>query len=189
MNQVSVKRAEPELVFQHAIEGLFLMGLKGRVTDDVKRQLRTAGLDLDKPLAASCSRAQWNRYVQIAVAGIWAGEPDAVAYHAMGRRLALGYTETLVGRAVAGVLRLIGPRRTLERMDRSFRSGNNYTVCRLTQRSPTEASFWINETTLHPAMTTGLLEAGLELSGAKGSKIDIEGQDAEGCAYRVTWQA
>ena len=38
-----------------------------------------------------------------------------------------GYEKTLVGSALTAMLRVLGPKRTLERMTRNFRTANNYT--------------------------------------------------------------
>ena len=182
------RRAEAELVFQHAVEGLFHVGLKGRVTPQLQARLREAGLDLSRPLKPAYPRAAWNHFIQIAAETLWSGEPPERAYHALGRQLLLGYSRTLMGGAILRLLRLIGPRRTLDRMTQNFRSGGNYNLCRATSVGPREMLFWMNEPTLHPSYVAGIIDMTLELVGVQQRDIQVQNKDAEGCTYRVTWE-
>jgi uncharacterized protein (TIGR02265 family) len=179
--------AEPELVFQQAVEGLFHVGLRGKVTPELQARLRGAGLDLAKPLEPAYPRAAWNQFIRVTAESLWPGEPPERAYHALGRQLLKGYAETLIGKALAGLMRLIGPRRTLERMTHNFRSGGNYNLTRVTFETPTEALFWMNEPNLHPSYVAGILEAALEFAGTRQVDIRVHARDAEGCTYRIRW--
>jgi uncharacterized protein (TIGR02265 family) len=180
---------EAELVFQHAVEGLFHVGLKGRMTPPVQARLKDAGLDLARPLLPAYPRAAWNHFIQISAEGLWPGEPPERAYFALGRQLLLGYSRTLMGGAIIRLLRLIGPRRTLDRMTQNFRSGGNYNRCSATDVGPHEVLFWLNEPLLHPGYVAGILDAVLELVGVTQRDVQVHARDAEGCTYRVRWEA
>lgn len=182
------RRGEPELVFQHAVEGLFHVGLKGQVTPPLQARLRDAGLDLSRPLMPAYPRAAWNHFIQLTAETLWPKEPAERAYHALGRQLLLGYSRTLMGGAIIRLLRLIGPRRTLDRMTQNFRSGGNYNLCRSTEVGPREVMFWLNEPTLHPSYVAGIIDMTLELVGVQQRDIQVHQRDAEGCTYRVRWE-
>jgi len=188
-NRTSPKPGEVELVFQQAVEGLFHVGLKGQVTPPLQARLRDAGLDLSRPLLPAYPRAAWNRFIQVTAESLWPQEPPERAYHALGRQLLLGYSRTLMGGAIIRLLRLIGPRRTLDRMTQNFRSGGNYNLCRVTGLGPREVLLWLNEPTLHPAYVEGIIDATLELVGVAERHITVHARDAEGCTYRVAWEA
>jgi uncharacterized protein (TIGR02265 family) len=177
-----------ELVFEQTVTALFKTGLKGKVTPLLEERLRTAGLDLSRPLSLAYPRVSWNGFLRIAAETLWPDAPPERAYHALGRQLLSGYTETMVGRAMASLVRLMGPRRTLDRMTHNFRSGGNYNLCRATEQGPGDVLFWLNEPTLPPAYVAGILEAALELAGAQGLDIQVHARDAEGCTYRVRWR-
>jgi uncharacterized protein (TIGR02265 family) len=176
-----------EFVFAQAIEGLFFVGLKGRITPSLKARLLQAGLDLSKGLEPAYTRPQWNEFIRITAEALWPGVPEQDAYRSLGHQLLNGYAETLVGKALLGMMRLIGPRRTLQRMTHNFRSGGNYNECKVTELSPTEALFWLNEPYLHPGYVQGILEVAMPLSGAKDVKIEVKSRDAQGCTYYVSW--
>jgi uncharacterized protein (TIGR02265 family) len=184
--QVSFEAPEHELVFQQAVEGLFFVGLQGRVTPELRTRLKAAGLDLGR-LAPAYPRKSWNQFIRLTVETLWPGERPEEAYHALGRQLLEGYAETLVGKAIAGVLRLIGPRRSLQRMTYNFRSGSNYNQCECREVGPSEVLFWMNEPDLHPSYVAGILDAALEISGAKRREISVQAKDEKGCTYRVRW--
>jgi uncharacterized protein (TIGR02265 family) len=180
---------DSELVFQQVVEGLFHVGLRGKMTPVLQARLREAGLDLSRPLAPAYPRADWNRFVQITAETLWPGEPPEVSYHALGRQLLQGYAETFLGKALVGIVRLVGPRRALDRMTRNFRSGGNYNDTRVTEQAPGDVLFWMNEPDLHPAYVAGILSAAMEMAGAKQLDIQVQARDAAGCTYRIRWAA
>ncbi|MCI0573150.1 MAG: DUF2378 family protein [Myxococcaceae bacterium] len=180
---------ETELVFQQTVEGLFHVGLRGRVTPELEARLRNAGLDLSRPLAPAYPRSAWNHFIRLTAETLWPDSPPELAYHALGRQLLTGYAETLVGKALATIQRLVGPKRTLERMTHNFRSGANYNLTRVTHVGPGEALFWMNEPHLHPSYVAGILDAALCLAGAEHVDIRVLARDTEGCTYRIHWGA
>ena len=179
--------AENEYVFQQAVEGLFIVGLKGKLTPLLDQRLREAGLDLSRPFAPAYPRSDWNNFIRISAETLWPDEPPERAYHALGRQLLLGYAETLLGKALSAMLKLVGPRRALERMTRNFRSGSNYNATRVTDVGPGEVLFWMNEPDLHPSYVAGILEASLEMAGARQLELHVHERDAQGCTYRIRW--
>jgi uncharacterized protein (TIGR02265 family) len=184
----ALKPGEAELVFQHGVEGLFHVSLKGRIPPALRARLKDAGLDLARPLLPAYPRAAWNHFLQLTAEGLWPTEPPERAYHALGRELLMGYSRTLMGGAILRLLRLIGPRRTLDRMTQNFRSAGNYNLCSVKDLAPREVLFWLNEPTLHPAYVAGILDAVLELVGVKQRDIQVHQQDVDGCTYRVRWE-
>lgn len=180
---------ETELVFESAVDGLFHLGLRDRLQPDLREQLRQAGLDLSRPLLPAYPRKSWNHFLQLTVDALWPDAKPEVAYRALGKQMLAGYQTTLVGKALASLSRIIGPKRVLERMTHNLRSGANYNQCRTTATSPTEILFWVNEPYVHPSYFAGMLEATLELTGAKGVDIQVQEKNAEGCTYRICWQA
>lgn len=178
----------PELVFAPAVEGLFRVGLRDRVTPALAERLRAAGLDLSRPLLPAYPRALWVHVIQLAAASLGPADDPPRALHALGRRMVEGYTETLIGRAMVSVIRLLGPRRVLDRMQHTLRSGGNFNRTRVTELAPRDVLFWLNEPYVDPAYVRGMLERTLEYAGARGLDVAVHARDAEGCTYRVRWE-
>src|SRR5438128_249385 len=123
-----VERATPseKLVFDHAVEAMFLRALKDRLPFAARSRLAGAGLDLAKPLLPAYPLATWMRCLRIAAEEVFEAVPLEAGLRQLGELLVDAYAETAIGRAMFGLARVIGPRRTLTRATQNFRSGNNY---------------------------------------------------------------
>ncbi|QRN98076.1 DUF2378 family protein [Archangium violaceum] len=176
-------------VYEHTFEGLFVRGLAGRLSPNVKERLREIGLDLDRKLLPAYSVETWTRSVAIAIEALYPGEPEAVAYRLLGERMLAGYQETFTGRAAFQVLRLLGPRRLVERTQQSFRSGNNYTEVRVTDVAPNVVDLWVNEVGPARYIVQGAILAALRalLPGDEGVRVDVLGFTDKGITLRVSW--
>src|SRR5690349_635997 len=107
---------QEEIVFTHTVEGLFLRALGPKLNPKFKAKLREAGLDLDQKLQSFYPRSMWAKLVDIGAKEGFPGETPERAYELLGQRLVHGYSDTLFGKAVLAMIRLLGPKRTLARM-------------------------------------------------------------------------
>lgn len=176
-----------KLIFAQTIEGL-IRSLGEELTPQVTHGLRQRGLDLSAALLPAYPLSVW-----IEVLSFVARErhPDLAsdeAVAAVGRDFMDGYAQTLVGRAMVPMMRLIGPRRTLARVTRQFRTGNNFSDTRLTEVSATEYQLWVNEVQL-AGWYVGILSRGLELAGGRDVKVELLQRDAGAGSFRVRWTA
>lgn len=176
-----------KLIFDHTIEGLFMRGLTGQVTPRLKEKLRQAGLDLSRPLLPAYPVDVWMRCIGLTAQELYSTTPDTEAWRRLGERMVEGYRETVMGSAMFTLLKILGPRRTLERAQKNFRSGNNYTEVRFTDVSPTLVEVWMNETDLMRYFIQGMIQAGMRTSGAPDLRVSILQFDSQGTTYRVSW--
>jgi len=176
--------SDQQLVWKHTVEGLVRMG-KPRATPRWKQRLKDAGLDVEAPVAAVYTRDQWRSFIFISAEELFEGEPDA-RFHAMGHAFIEEYAQTFLGRAVAAVLKIIGPKRALERMTKSLRSGNNYSETRTTFLGPARAEFWLNETLGAPSYICGALEAVLATAGAKAT-VRVAKVEGTSATFDIVW--
>ena len=177
------------VVFEQTIEGLFVRGLHGRISDRCRQRLKEAGLDLSRRLLPAYPFATWMGCLAIAGEEVFAGSAVDQAQFQLGELMIDGYKETFLGRAVLGMIRVLGPQRTLMRATQNFRSGNNYTESRLVERSPTDLELWMNEVGPFPTFTAGIVHAALAAAGAERVGVEVVGYDGHACSYRVTWGA
>ena len=178
-----------EVIFAGAVEGLFIKGLGHRVTMELQAELRAVGLDLSRQLLPAYPRKVWNAAIPLAAAHVWPELPVAEAHVLLGRAIIDGFKETLLGKALAGMARVLGPMRTLGRMRQNYRTGGNYNETTLTPEGPTQVRFWINEPYLHPGYVQGMLQGSLEISGARNGSVEVISVDDKGATYRVRWDA
>lgn len=181
---------EKRLVFAHTIEGLFFKALKDRMTDRLRERVRTeAKIDLSQKLEPAVSITTWWKVLELCAAELYPDWPMEDALEEIGLVLTRGYFETLIGAALKGILKVIGPSRALKRMDRSLRSGNNYAEIKVTELGPTRFRFWCNEVGTSRYVMLGLIGGGAEVAGAKNFHGEITAFDDEGVTIEVWWEA
>ncbi len=175
-----------KLVFEHTVESVL------RVLEPIPpaqiAELRALGIDLSKPLLPAYTVDTFVRLLDFIIQQRFAQLPADEAHFELGRAFIKAYTQTLLGRALAGLMRTLGPRRTLDRTSRNFRTANNYTDTRLRQLGPTRYELWFNFA-LRPGYYRGIVQASLELSGARQPEVKPHtSSQGEGVTFLVSWQ-
>lgn len=175
------------VVFDHTVEGLFLIALKGRLSRLAVAALQREGLDLSKKLLPAYSFEVWRRCLAIAVGDLYPLVSRAEGYRRLGHEIVEGVGRTAMGRAMIGVGRLLGPLRVLRRLDHNLHSADNYVRSRLTELTPHWCEVWINEVMDQPSYYQGILEAYLGLAGALEIRVELLSREGEGATYRLQW--
>lgn len=179
--------ADELLVFEQTIEAVFVRALHGRLAPACKARLRQAGLDLDQKLRPAYPFDAWMTFLRITAEELYPGEPLEQGAFKIGEACIDGFRETMLGRAVLSLLRVLGPKRALMRATQNFRAGNNYTESRLKELGPRQFELWMNEVGSLPSFTAGILHAGLRTAGAENILIEMKGYDGHGCTYCISW--
>jgi uncharacterized protein (TIGR02265 family) len=182
-------RALPtKIVFAGTFEGFF-RSLRDRLTPELKAKLRAEGLDLDKKLAPGYPFEVWVRVVDVVAEGLYSGLSQAEAHWKLGEDFLRGFAETVIGRAMFGVLRLLGPMKAFARMERNWRSGSNYVETKFTALNPTCAEVWMTGVDGRPWFNAGIILEGGRQIGVKNLRVEIVRCVADEATYRVTWDA
>lgn len=176
-----------QVVFEQTIEGLFVRGLGTRMTPRCRARLKELGVDLSGKLLPAYPFSVWMQSLAVAAEEIFPSLPAEQAHQQLGALLIDGYRETFLGRAVLGMIRVLGPRRMLHRATQNFRSGNNYTETRIVDLTPTSLELWMNEVGPYPTFTAGIILAGLRAAGATHPRVELFGHDGHACTYRCAW--
>jgi uncharacterized protein (TIGR02265 family) len=162
-------------------------GLQGRLSGACKARLRQAGLELDQKLRPAYPFASWMRFLHVAAEELYPGETLEQGAWKLGEACIDGFQETILGRAMLSLMRMLGPRRTLLRSTQNFRAGNNYTEARIQELGPRDFELWMNEVGSLPTFTAGIIHAGLRMAGATSVRILLDGYDGHACTYRISW--
>lgn len=180
--------ADNRIVFDTTIEALFVKALNGKLPPKAKEELRDAGLDVEKKLLPAYTFEQWKRFLAIGAKGAFPHLAPEQAHQELGRLLIDGYRNTFIGRALFPLLNLLGPRRGLDRLSRSFRSGNNYTETRFVEVGPNTYDLWMNETTEYPQFMQGIILEGTRDYKCESFQAVILKKDSEGVTFRISWK-
>src|SRR5262245_34253629 len=108
---------------------MYLKGHPQHLTPQVKAARRAVGIDLDVKLRASYPASVVNEATRVFRRPVYGHEPDDTkSYLAMGSAIVDGYFNTLIGKAMTGVRKLIGFKRLIDRLPQAMSSGSNYMV-------------------------------------------------------------
>ncbi|HYI02408.1 DUF2378 family protein [Hyalangium sp.] len=180
--------ADELLVYEQTIEALFVRALGGRLSPECRARLREAGLDVTQKLKPAYPFRAWMTFIRIAAEELYPGMPLAESTFKLGEAYVEGFRETMLGRAVMSLLRVLGPRRTVLRATQNFRAGNNYTETRVAEMGPARFEVWMNEVGEFPDFTAGIIHAGVRASGAKELRVELFDYDGHACTYRISWK-
>lgn len=175
------------VVFESVLEGLFLKALRPRLTPKLRsRLLNEVQIDL-QALPPAIAYATWLKCMEVAADELYPSHPREEAFQELGCVLVRGFFETLVGRALRGMVQLLGAKRTLLRMDRNLRNGNNYSETRLTELGPAHYELWCNEGGIMRYSLMGIVREGLAVTGVKDLRVTIARTDGESVTFDVSW--
>lgn len=188
----------PAVIFGSAIEG-FARTYRDRLVPSVRDEMAALGINLDDILPAY-SLDVFERAMRRAGEAIYPDLPLSERWRRMGREFVEGYVQTMMGTAVMAMARVLGPRRTLERVVRTFRTGSNYLGAETTGLGPTEVEIrtwmlepylpqWRGKDLLHLDYRHGILEGMLARLGVREAAVTIVEKDlqTQSARYRVRW--
>jgi uncharacterized protein (TIGR02265 family) len=171
--------------FPSLIEG-YIKGLGDRFTDETRRKLKAAGLDVTK-MPPAIPALEMVPYMEIIASTAWPDEPRLEQLRLLGLAAIRGWKTGLLGSATSAMLRLIGPQRTLTRLDRAFSTTNNFNRAKTELVGTKEALVTVNEVQDMPSYWQGIFEAGLEILGLEGTVVVVNQAPPE-ATFRLTWK-
>ncbi len=181
---MSTERVE----FEQSVEGLFRGALAAHEDPDLVDALRKSGLDLTRKLAPAYPAAQFATWLRVAARHRYPALDEAAACREVGKlAVQRGLRSTMLGSALLGVLKMLGVRRSLQRLGRSFRNGNNYIEAAVVERGPLALEVTLGPVVVPPAFYEGVLEAGPRELGAREVKLSRLSADGERITYLVEW--
>lgn len=180
---------DEQLVFGPTLEGLFIRGLKGKLSAALLSELRAKGLDLDRPLLPAYPRSVVNECVALTAKALFPDKSPSEAFYLVGKHVTPGMRATTIGSATLTMVRLVGPRRTLDRLARTFRSTNNYMKVTLRELASTTFELDLEPSNDYPSYMQAVIEDMLEVAGAKNRLVEVLLHDkaTAKCTYRIGW--
>lgn len=175
------------VVFSHTMESLLERCASG-LTDEKWAHLATLGISRGHSLPAY-EAALWFQVIEYVARAVYPEREIGAAEYQIGRDFIERYAETLVGRALFALLRLLGTKRTVHRLTRSFRTGTNFTQVEIEDESDTGCIVAFNVVEPRGRMTHGVLSKGLEVAGIPDLKVALESLDGERARYRLSWSS
>jgi uncharacterized protein (TIGR02265 family) len=175
---------DERVVFAQSMEGLY-RALEPH-TPQERAAFMKAGVQKDARFLPAYPLAQYIEVMDACAASRFAGLPEHARYQEVGRLFFSGFEKTLMGGALIAMLKVLGPRRTLQRMTRSFRTANNFTEGTVEELAPNHHLVKVNYT-LRPGFYAGLLEQGCLRAGAKHLSISLVETRELTATYELKW--
>jgi uncharacterized protein (TIGR02265 family) len=174
----------------NAVESMWLKGHKRHLTPQLKDQLRTLGIDLDRPLKPRYPNEVLHSGTRLLRKTVYAHLPDdAVAYRAIGEAVIDGFFDTVIGKAMASVFKLIGFKKVIARLPSTLARGNDHVKASIQWSGANEAVLTVSDTEPHPAINAGVFERAFRhWFGVPTFKAEVAETGAGGTKYRLTWQ-
>jgi uncharacterized protein (TIGR02265 family) len=176
-----------KLIFDHTVESL-LRTLDRPIPPEQIKELDALGIDLSKPLQPAYPLEVYSVLIGFIGRQRFPRLSEQEADFEVGRAFIEAYTtQTMMGKALKGLLRVIGPHRGLERMSRTFRSANNYTETRLEKLGQTSYQLWFNFA-LRPSYFAGMVHGTLMLCGLKQLVVKVLDAPRPEELVHVSWE-
>jgi uncharacterized protein (TIGR02265 family) len=177
---------EKRVNFKSGFEALFLHAFRDRLTHELRRDLLEIGLNVDH-LQTAYPHAVFVQSQLVLARHLFADDSAEQGFQKIGMRLVAGYFETLIGKPLLVLLRLMGLRRTLGRMSQNFRTSNNYIESELVELGTNHFLLWMNEVGPVRYTVTGVLAQGLSITSRAHVSVQIAQANEVGTVYEIRW--
>lgn len=176
--------SDERVVFAQSMEGLW------RALDPLTPQERAAflkaGVKKQGDFLPAYPLPQYIEIIDACAASRFASLQELERYTEVGRLFFSGFERTLIGAAMVSMLKVLGPRRTLQRMTRNFRTANNFTDGFVETLAPNHHHVRINYT-LRPGFYLGLLDSGCRRAGAQELQARLLETKDFSASYELRW--
>ncbi len=180
----SLTSPDDHVVFSQMMEQLFVKRLGPQLGPQARADLRAAGMDIDKPLLPGYPIGILDAALKVVVRHAFPHLSQGDAMRHMGALQVEAFTETLLGRAVFQLLRLLSLERFLDRMTRSWRSANNFIETKVTPVATGRWEVWVNDAGQYPEVMQGILQLGIEKAG-HSTRVDVLRREGLAAVYSI----
>ena len=172
------------VVFTSTVEGL-IRAMGDKLDERAHKQFADIGLVLKGTLQAAYPRSLWLAAGLLASQILFPQLPPEQQRLNLGRRFVHGYSETIVGKALLTMMRMLGPRRSLARLKKSFETGNNYSEVSM-REVETGLELDVGDAP-YPEYYQGMVEALLQLTGCKTYEVTPIRRVGNATTYKISF--
>jgi uncharacterized protein (TIGR02265 family) len=174
--------ASPKLIFASAIESL-LITARGNVSKETEKQLQTQGLSFGAKLLPAYPAETWASAVRLIANDMSPGVPAEAQQRNLGRRTVKIFADTFMGKAMFTAAKVMGARRSLQRMTNNLRTGANFIETRFSVIDERTDELWISDVSNVPGFYAGLIEAGSDYMEGWTDEMRIKEREGPSCLY------
>ncbi len=175
------------VVFRHAVESFIAYVLKRNalLTPDFVAELKASGFDPEKPRDTEAD--VWISTLRKTATRLSPDADEDAALERVGREMLRGMFETLIGRGMLMVMKLLGVRKSLLRIAEQYNTSDTITRVVTEEVSPTHVRITFNTVRGVPTYVRGLVLEAMQTQGAKDVSITFLNRADGGTVYDVKW--
>lgn len=178
--------ADERVVYAQTVEALVRHILPPPQQRALQPQLKAMGIDLSRPLEVQYSLVEvWDRAALLAANTLFPGRSREDALHELGARFIEAFHHTLAGKAVIALGKVVGAEASIRRLEKIFRSGNNFTKVTVKKLGPGLFEVEMNEPHHSQTYVQGLLSRGLKLLGVERGEVTFLERQPQSCTFRI----
>ena len=181
--------SDPRVFFGHTVAAMFMEAFPPAEYPGLTERFAVLGLDVTRPLAPAYEYATWRALLEAQREVVFPkATPEKAAWEQGARYVAAYFDRTAIGKPLKVLLRVIGPRRTLDRMTRNFRSGNNFSEVSVVATGPRSATLQVNDVfSARAEYIVGMMEHALSMLGTKAT-VRIVKHEGDAAEFAATWE-
>jgi uncharacterized protein (TIGR02265 family) len=177
------------IVFRAGVETSLRDGLGTRLTERLRARMAEAGVDFSRPLLPGYSPEVFRRCIELAREEAFADRPLEEVQTELAEAGFRAFTSGFVGQAMGGVMRAVGAKRTLQRLDRFLKNGQSEMRLGFVDVAPTECEVTLEPVLGMPHYYRGMILAGGRLLALSALEVSVVRVDGDAATYRVRWAA
>lgn len=177
------------VVFRHAVES-FLQHVVTRnrlLTPEFRAELAGIGFDVDKP--RDTEAMVWVSMLRLTATRLAPDVPEGEALERVGHEMLRGLFETLIGRGMLMVMKLMGPKKALLRVAESYKMSDTITKVDTQELGPTHVKLSFNSVGGVPTYVRGLLQEAMTTLNVKNGAITYLERADGGADFDVKWSS
>lgn len=138
-----------------------------------------------KHLEPAYPAEHWAEAVKLISADLYSELPFDEQHRQLGRATVKQFADTIMGKAMFTVAKVLGARRSLTRMTNNLKTGANFIETRFTVIDERHQELWINDVSGVPGFYAGLLGVGAEYVEGWADSIELKARDGASCTYEL----
>ena len=178
--------AKEQLIFSGSIEALMKVVAAHKLSAETMKALAAMRMGPGFKIEPAYPARDWAKAVKLIGAELFPGLPPDEQHRQLGKATVLQFADSLMGRAMFAAAKVIGARRSLERMSHNLRTGANFIETRFTVIDDRTQELWINDVSEVPGFYAGMLIAGADQIQGWSDHIELKAREGTSALLVLT---
>lgn len=174
------------LVYKDTIQNILTV-VEGKLSPRIVERLQREALIDVNALAASYPLKAHDAMVKVLSEELYPTKSIDEATYELGMSMMGRYGDSLLGKALFAVIRMLGPMKVLKRVPEYFKQGNNYADVKIEVTGPSSYILDHNEVGAWPHYVRGSMHGSGKVIGLKGHAVELLSYDGHRATLRVSW--